>query len=139
MNPPSEVPSLFAFPKLLRLRKRPEFTRTMDNGTKIVTPYLVMIGRRSSGSATTRIGFIVSKKVGGAVTRNRVRRRLRELFRTIPDRPLGMDLVVIARGQAAGAEFEALGQAFTFALGKVNQRLEKDAARALAAAKPSLG
>ena len=110
----------------------------MDNGTKIVTPYLVMIGRRSSGP-TSRIGFIVSKKVGGAVTRNRVRRRLRELFRKIPDRPLGMDLVVIARGQAAGAEFEALGQALSFALGKVHQRLEKDAARALANAKPDLG
>ena len=138
MNPPSEVPSLFGFSKQLRLRRRPEFTRTMDNGTKIVTPYLVMIGRRSSGSAT-RIGFIVSKKVGGAVTRNRVRRRLRELFRKIPDRPLGMDLVVIARGQAAGAEFEALSQALTFALGKVDQRLQKDAARALALANSSLG
>ncbi len=101
----------------------------MDNGTKIVTPYLVMIGRRSNGPAT-RIGFIVSKKVGGAVTRNRVRRRLRELFRTLPERPLGMDLVVIARGQADGAPFEALGQALSFALAKVQQRLEKDAARA---------
>jgi ribonuclease P protein component len=100
----------------------------MDNGTKIVTPYLVMIGRRSSGP-TSRIGFIVSKKVGGAVTRNRVKRRLRELFRTLPDRPLGMDLVVIARGQAVGADYEALGQAFTMALGKVNQRLEREALR----------
>jgi ribonuclease P protein component len=103
----------------------------MDNGTKIVTPYLVMIGRRSSGP-TSRIGFIVSKKVGGAVTRNRVKRRLRELFRTLPDRPLGMDLVVIARGQAVDASYEALGQALSMALNKVNQRLEKDAARALA-------
>lgn len=131
MNPPSEVQSLFAFPKQQRLLRRPEFTRTMDNGTKIVTPYLVMIGRRSSGPAS-RIGFIVSKKVGGAVTRNRVKRRLRELFRTLPDRPLGMDLVVIARGQAVDASYEALGQALTMALSKVNQRLEKDAARALA-------
>ncbi len=131
MNPPSEVPSLFAFPKQHRLRRRPEFTRTMDNGTKIVTPYLVMIGRRSSGP-TSRIGFIVSKKVGGAVTRNRVRRRLRELFRTLPDRPLGMDLVVIARAQAVGVEYEVLGQALAFALGKVEQRLQKEAARNLA-------
>lgn len=100
----------------------------MDNGTKIVTPHLVMIGRRSSGP-TSRIGFIVSKKVGGAVTRNRVKRRLRELFRTLPDRPLGMDLVVIARGQAVGADYEALGQSFAMALGKVNQRLEREALR----------
>ncbi|RYZ53700.1 MAG: ribonuclease P protein component [Proteobacteria bacterium] len=128
MNPPSGVPSLFSFPKQQRLLRRPEFTRTMDNGTKIVTPYLVMIGRRSSGP-TSRIGFIVSKKVGGAVTRNRVKRRLRELFRTLPDRPLGMDLVVIARGQAVGADYEALGQSFAMALGKVNQRLEREALR----------
>lgn len=128
MNPPSEAPSSFAFPKQLRLRRRPEFTRTMDNGTKIVTPHLVMIGRPSAGP-TTRIGFIVSKKVGGAVTRNRVRRRLRELFRQTPDRPLGMDFVLIARGLAAEAEFEALGQSMRFAMSKVEQRLKKDAAR----------
>ncbi len=43
-----------------------------------------------------------------------------------------MDLVVIARGQAVDASYEALGQALTMALTKVHQRLEKDAARALA-------
>ncbi len=125
MNPPSEAPSSFAFPKQLRLLKRPEFTRTMDNGTKVVTPYLVMLGRRSQGS-TSRIGFIVSKKVGGAVTRNRVRRRLRELFRTLPNRPAGLDLVVIARNTAADATFEAIGEALGQALGKVHQRLAKE-------------
>ena len=138
MNPPSEVPSLFGFPKQQRLRKRAEFTRTMDNGTKIVTPYLVAIGRRSRGP-TSRIGFIVSKKVGGAVTRNRVRRRLRELFRTLPDRPLNMDLVVIARHQAAGADFETIGQALTLALTKVDQRLAREETRLAVAKAPSPG
>jgi ribonuclease P protein component len=45
-----------------------------------------------------RLGLVVSRKVGGAVQRNRVKRRCRECFRTWPDLlPPGVDLVVIAR------------------------------------------
>jgi len=59
----------------------------------------------------TRIGFITSRRVGSAVIRNRVRRRLRELVRV--NRPQlrdGFFLVLVARARAAGATFEALEQ-----------------------------
>ncbi|MES2746224.1 MAG: ribonuclease P protein component [Bdellovibrionota bacterium] len=135
MNPPSEVPSSLRFPKRFRLRRRPEFTRTMDNGQKIVTQALVMIAVPSHGP-TSRIGFIVSKKVGGSVTRNRVRRRLRELFRQLPARPVGMDIVVIARHHAVSMDFETLRQAMTYAMGKSVKRIVKDAEQK-AALKPA--
>lgn len=63
----------------------------------------------SETPAETRVGFITSRRVGGAVVRNQVRRRLRELVRlTRPDFPQGMWIVVIARQHAANASFEAL-------------------------------
>ncbi len=98
----------------------------MDNGHKVVTSTLVMMVMPTQGPAS-RIGFIVSKKVGGSVTRNRVRRRLRELFRQLPARPVGTDIVVIARHTAARADFETLRQAMTYALGKATQRIQRQA------------
>lgn len=66
-----------------------------------------------------RVGIVVSRKVGNAVVRNRVRRRLRESFRArvragvVPD---GADVVIIARPDAAGADFAALDAALNRAL-----------------------
>lgn len=107
----------------------------MDNGQKVVTQALVMIAVPSQGP-TSRIGFIVSKKVGGAVTRNRVRRRLRELFRQLPARPAGVDIVVIARHSATRMDFDTLRQAMTYALNKATTRLKKDAEKDKALSDP---
>lgn len=115
---------MFEFSKQQRLLRRLEYTNTMDNGVKIVTHHLVMIGRRNGGNVS-RVGFIVSKKLGGAVTRNRVRRRLRELYRTLPNKPKDLDIVIIARYGAVKADFEALGQTLSYAFGKLEARLAK--------------
>jgi ribonuclease P protein component len=56
-----------------------------------------------------RCGFIVSKRVGGAVIRNRVKRRLREIIRAVSLKP-GADIVISARPRAAAAEFPELKQ-----------------------------
>lgn len=59
--------------------------------------------------APTRIGFSVSKRVGDAVTRNRVKRRLREAVRrTLADLPPGWDIVLVARSAAATADYTTL-------------------------------
>lgn len=69
---------------------------------------------------TPRLGLSVSRKVGNAVTRNTVRRRLREVFRSaITAIPGSLDLVVSARPAAAGAKLEELGQEFERALLKL--------------------
>lgn len=66
------------------------------------------------------MGLSVSKKVGNAVVRNIVRRRLREVFRTAPfNLPDGLDFVVSARPSAASASFSELQREFDFATRKL--------------------
>jgi ribonuclease P protein component len=63
----------------------------------------------SHRSPTSRFGFTVSKKVGGAVVRNRVRRRLKEIVRTHRHAfPVRQCFVIVARPEAATAEFDSL-------------------------------
>jgi len=65
----------------------------------------------------------VSKKVGSAVTRNTVRRRLREIFRsTSPHLPSSLDLVISARPAAAQASFEDLNEEFARSLKRLKLR-----------------
>lgn len=68
-----------------------------------------------------RLGMSVSKKVGNAVTRNTVRRRIRQVFRsTPPDQLRDRDIVVSARPAVAGAAFEDLQHEFRRSLEKLN-------------------
>ena len=74
--------------------------------------HLVLYARKNH-SANNRVGITVSKKLGGAVIRNRVRRRLREVYRLNEERFLpGWDIVVVARSRCIKADFEALTNAY---------------------------
>lgn len=117
-------PYMLEFPKQQRLLRRLEFSQTMDEGTKVVMPHMVLIARRVD-SSLARVGFIVSKKVGGAVERNSVKRRLRETYRLLQPRPLRIDLVIIARGRALDASFEELGASFREGLRRALAALER--------------
>ncbi len=67
-----------------------------------------------------RLGLSVSKRVGNSVVRNRVRRRLKEIFRSlVADLPSDLDLVISARPAAAEASFEELNQEFLRSIRKV--------------------
>ncbi len=114
--------ALAKFKKKQKLLRRADFTLTMDRGTKVVTPCVVLLGRASeTGSA--RIGFIVSKKVGGAVTRNLVKRRLREVYRTMEPLPQALDVVVIARVGADRYPFDELRQVFCEGMNQLQAKL----------------
>ena len=74
--------------------------------------YLVLYARRNR-TATNRVGVTVGKKLGHAVVRNRVRRRLREGYRLNEERFLpGWDIVVVARTRCIGADFSKLTHAY---------------------------
>ena len=68
---------------------------------------------RANRSNTNRVGITVSKKLGHAVVRNRVRRRLREVYRLNEERfTPGWDIVVVARTRCIGADFQKLTDAY---------------------------
>ena len=80
--------------------------------------YLVLYARKNR-TDTNRVGITVSKKLGHAVVRNRVRRRLREVYRLNEDKfQAGWDIVVVARTRAVYAEFNQLVDAYMSAAQK---------------------
>ena len=95
------------FPKTFRFQRSSEFLRVKTAG-RAHSGRLMTVGVLK-GCAASKVGLITSKRVGGAVERNRVRRRLRELMRqTRPQWAPGVCVVVIARHAAVKASFEAL-------------------------------
>jgi ribonuclease P protein component len=104
-----------------RLRQRADFLAAAS-GAKAPATAFVLQARNRRDSAPARVGFTVSKKVGGAVERNRVRRRLREVVRLSPPARLkrGHDYVLIGRRAALSQPFERLMQEFDRALGRVH-------------------
>ena len=76
-----------------------------------------------NGLGTPRLGLSVSKKVGNAVTRNTVRRRLKEIFHAaLSEMTADLDLVVSARPVSADATFEELNREFVRALSKLDDK-----------------
>jgi ribonuclease P protein component len=105
------------------MRTSAEFAQTIRRGARAGRSTLVVHGR-AADSDGFRIGFVVSKAVGGAVVRNKVRRRLRglvmERFDTVPS---GIDLVVRALPAAAGASYLDLAGDLDSALATVSRRV----------------
>ena len=106
------------------LKKNSDFRRLYTRGASAATPFLVLYCRPNR-RAENRLGYTVSVKLGHAVVRNRVRRRLREIVRLNREavRP-GYDLVLVARSRAVDAEYRKLEQAYLTACQKLGLRQE---------------
>jgi len=89
-----------------RLRKRDEFSALLRRG-KAFRHRLLTLKALPNGLAFSRAGFLTSRRVGNAVVRNRVRRRLREVIR-LAQLAEGWDLVIIASPGAAAADYKEL-------------------------------
>ncbi|HEV3276388.1 MAG TPA: ribonuclease P protein component [Terriglobia bacterium] len=98
----------YAFPKHLRLLRRNEFRRVYQEGKRRSAP-LCTVFFRSNGLAESRLGLTVPTAVGNSVLRNRVKRRVREVFRlnraAIPG---GWDIVVNPRKDVSRVPFPTL-------------------------------
>lgn len=98
--------------KTTTVKENYEFRRIYAKGRSGVSPYLVVYVRPNR-RGHNRLGVTVSTKLGHAVVRNRVRRRLREIFRLNQDKlTQGYDMIVVARTRAVHAEYHELGRAF---------------------------
>lgn len=109
------------FPARLRIKQRREFLQVQQGGRKHhVRHFIVFVSPRRTevtpagapqagalgGPGPTRLGITVTRKIGNAVERNRIKRLVREVFRLHRARlPEGLDLVWVAKQQAAQASF----------------------------------
>ncbi|WP_437817883.1 ribonuclease P protein component [Sorangium sp. So ce1078] len=152
-RPRSSASSSSSFPRGRRIRKRADFVRIQNGGHRVTTRHLLLLVAAPTGAAargrtprgaedcaapapdpvpgTPRLGLVASRKVGGAVARNRAKRLLREAFRRFPELfPERVDIVVILRTGAG-----SLGLDDVLAeLRSVVQVLRRRAREALAAA-----
>lgn len=102
------------------LKKNHEFRRLYSKGNSAAAPCLAMYCRKNN-RLHNRIGYTVSNKVGNAVVRNRIRRRLREIYRLHEaEFQPGYDVVTVARMRAADADYHRLERDFL----RCAQRLE---------------
>lgn len=97
-----------AFPKALRLLRRGEFRRVYEEGQRRSAP-LCTIFFRANGLSQTRVGITTPARLGTAVLRNRVKRRLREAFRLNQSAiAAGWDIVLNPREAVAKVAFPTL-------------------------------
>ena len=92
----------FRFPRTARLRKSPEFAAVSREGARVARSHFTVL-HRANGLGRPRLGVAVSRKVGGSVVRNRVKRWLREAMRHERAQLPAVDVVLIARPSAATA------------------------------------
>ena len=113
-----------------RLTRRTDF-RAAAGGARASAGAFVVQARRRGETGPARIGFTVSKQVGNAVERNRVRRRLREIVRLAPGGGMreGHDYVLIGRRAALHAPFGDMRRDLDAALRRVHAAESSGAAR----------
>jgi ribonuclease P protein component len=105
-------------PRLVVLSRPKDFRALQGDGTVRSHPLLVARFRRTD-LETTRFGLSTGRKLGGAVVRNRVRRRLRQILRAMaPSFQPGWDVLIIARPAVVAASYDDIAEA----LGRLLQR-----------------
>jgi len=114
-------------PQQSRMRSADDFKRAMRSGRRVkgstITAHVLLAVGPVQSDATPKVGLVVSRAVGSAVVRNRVKRRLRELMRRrIASLPGGCLLVLRAHPAAAGASQADLAADLDLALGRLLRR-----------------
>lgn len=91
-----------------RIRRRPEFQRVHERGTRLSGRFMTALFL-ANDLPYDRLGIVASRRLGGAVQRNRAKRLIREIFRLNKRaRAVGSDIVIIPRGELVKAPFQAV-------------------------------
>lgn len=113
-----------AFGKQARVRKRREFLQIQNTGRRVATRHFLVVYARS-GDGPPRLGITVTKKIGNAVVRNRVKRAVRETFRSHgATLPRGTSVVVIVRNGAGPLGTNASASEIVPALHTIGRSVE---------------
>ena len=107
-----------------RIRHRSDFKSLSGSPVKVVSGHFVTLAG-SCSSNTTRIGITVSRKIGNAVTRNRIKRLVREFYRHNKSVFLPSDIVFIARAGADRLSYSELCQELVNAVLKIGKQLQR--------------
>ena len=104
----SESPAGLTFPREARLVRKGDFDRVYQAGKRFSSGHFTVFVRRNE-LALNRFGFSIKKALGGAVVRNRIRRRLREMVRCHRQEiSAGWDIVIHPKGSVGEAPFVAI-------------------------------
>jgi ribonuclease P protein component len=111
--------------KELRIKKNKEFQQVFQNGKSFANRQFVVYVLKKEDQETFRIGLSVSKKLGNAVTRNQIKRYIRQAFLELKDEVRsGNDYVIIARKPAADMGMQEIKKSLEHVL-KVARVLKK--------------
>lgn len=111
------------FEKSRRVRRRGEFQHVFDRGVRVHGRYMTVLMAATPG-AVCRLGIVASKKLGGAVVRNRAKRLIREVFRNNPPNVVpAVDILVIPRRELLTASYPDIEADFKGACRRVASRV----------------
>jgi len=102
-----------------RLKRRPDFLSAAASGKKWVSPTVIVQVRDNEGPEN-RIGFTTTRKLGGAVVRNRIRRRLKEAARLVMPPGGHHDIVLIGRPETETCDFAQLTKDLSWCLKRLD-------------------
>ncbi len=106
--------------KSMRLRRRPEFVAVQTEGRKVHGKLFVALVVQTAATAPLgRVGLTVTKRIGNAVIRNRIKRRARDWLRRHGWVPAGRDVVIVAKEAAATSTSAEIGHDLARVVSKV--------------------
>jgi ribonuclease P protein component len=112
--------------RVTRLRKRAVFRKVYEEG-RFVANSMMTFHFMPNPEQSRRIGFSAGKRLGGAVVRNRCKRRLRECYRLHQyEMPAGVDMIIVARRSLVNAKWSKIVEAFLDALRRSRILIEKN-------------
>ncbi len=130
-GPPVHAAASARYPKSRRVRRRSDFLRIQQDSRRVTCAHFVLLlGAQTGAPGPSRLGLVVTKKVGNAVARNRIKRLCRECFRAWKDLlPAGVDLVVIAKNGADSMSLASVRAEWAGVAGHIRKRAAETVAR----------